>query len=29
MFDKETKFKFIRLNDKDIEMINTFRILGV
>ena len=29
MFDKETKFKFIRLNDKDIDMINKFRILGV
>ena len=29
MFDKETEFKFIRLNDKDLEMINKFRILGV
>ena len=29
IFDKETKFKSIRLSNEDIEMINKFRILGV
>lgn len=28
IFDKETEFTFIRLDNKDIEMINKFRILN-
>ena len=29
IFEGETEFKFIRLDDKDIEMVNKFRILNV